>query len=1063
MNQLTINIAYISDNQELINKMINDLKSTEVSFNLIDGNNFVNGESFYSRLVEDDSPCLLIISDNFLKSQLCLNQGLAYLQTLIKNEQVVPIIIDGVVIDIAGNRQLIPTEFDKVSNVIKYMNFWQEKYLDLRKLKRSIPEDEAEEFGKKLKIVRGISSEVGEYLRNLRDTNYFSYSEFSANQYETFFRIFGDEAAYSKFISAANNNTETILATSSIADTTPIEPIIEKEPVIISEEQEAISEEAITEELGAIPTESVKVEELVTVETINKVVEPVSSMPSTNNFLPFDDLITEKEKIENLSAEELSIVDADIVDDKVKMNLEKVETNNITSETNIEKIDDAEHQELTAHDPEWALTEEEEEAEGTDLDKEEEPSLDDIAASEERPLTETELLALELSQKLPSTENELLDSNITHLKEDSVEEEMNEEEIEGEEEMISLSDLMGEDFIEEEAIEIAAEPELENVAAVGAVSVVTNIGKVDLFTEVNGAVGKTSSSEVTIEEEDELEGYFMDEGEETEEIIEELSEIDVLQSANTLVQSGKVDAGISLLQETLEEAPNFVSVRYQYAAFLAKYRNNFTAASNQLALLLEQEPHNLSAKFFLGELAEAERDYLTAKNYYEKVHHDNPEFPNVSYKLGMLLVNYLKDNPEKASKYLKEAYQFDSANINALYQYGLLQNENLQKEKEAIAAFEEVLEIAPEHPFANYDLAVIYHKKSEKEKALHFYTKAAEVNPELKTAVNDQAFAIATEIVAAKEAENINIEKIAEGEENKEDYTISNLVANVHPKNQIKQATTVPEEEEVIIAANEKEIEEPKPSTKIVLITGATSGIGKATATKFAEEGYQLILTGRRFSRLFQIKDQFEKEFDTKVRLLPFDIKSSTAVKDALAELEEDWKSVDILINNAGLAKGETAIHEGEIANWEAMIDTNLKGLLYVTREIAPYMVKRRKGQIINVCSLAGKEVYPDNAVYCATKHAVDALSKAMRIDLHKYNIRVSQVSPGHVEDTEFASVKTGESEAKITDFLPVSAKNVADVIYFMATQPSHVTLQEVVMTGTQQASANIINRSGRS
>jgi len=529
------------------------------------------------------------------------------------------------------------------------------------------------------------------------------------------------------------------------------------------------------------------------------------------------------------------------------------------------------------------------------------------------------------------------------------------------------------------------------------------------------------------------------------------------------VHSGKVEEGITLLKETLTEAPDFVSVRYQYAAFLAKYQNDFKEASNQLALLLEQEPNNLSAKFFLGELAEVERDYLTAKNYYEKVHHDNPEFPNVSYKLGMLMVNYLKDRPEVAARYLAEAYRFDKKNINALYQFGLIQNEGLQNEEKAIAAFEQVLEKAPEHPFANYDLAVIYHKRGESKKALQFYTKSAEINPELKTAVNDQAFAIATDEVAAKEIENIGL---AEIEKTKESYTISNLVANVQDKsetnNLLKNNDATPLEEDLATEPILEEIKLPNSTDKIVLITGATSGIGKATATKFAQAGYQLILTGRRFSRLFQLKEQFENEFDTKVRLLPFDIKSSSAVKESLAELEEGWQAVDILINNAGLAKGETPIHEGELANWEEMIDTNLKGLLYVTREIAPHMVKRGKGQIINVCSLAGKEAYPNNAVYCATKHAVDGLSKAMRIDLHKYNIKVSQISPGFVEDTEFAKVKTGGSDHQITDFVPVNAQDVAEVIYFMTTQPNHVTMQEVVMTGTQQASANIIDRSGR-
>lgn len=1035
MNHLTINIAYIAENQELINRMIRDLKSTEVTFNLIDGNSFVSGESFYSRLVEDNNPCLLMVSDNFLKSQPCLNQGLAYLQTLIKNEQILPIIIDGTEIDAAGNRQLIPTEFEKVSNVIRYMNFWQEKYLDLRKLKRRIPKEEEEAFSGKLKIVRGISSEVGEYLRNLRDTNYYPFSEFSANNYEAFFRVFGDEASHLKFVNTNSHKEEEGLVETKT--TTVVTPMV--------------NESAVDDPTTAIES---KIEEVVAKEA------PIPPAEPANNFLPFNDLVVEKEKIDNLSVEELDNGEApSSVENDGKLDT----PSEINSATPIENVEAAQQNDLIAMDPEWAQAD----IDGADFsEQEEEISLQELAASEERPLTETELLALELAQKLPTNENSEPKNNQLSLLEDTDEEEETQEE---EEEMISLSDLMGDDLLIEENIEVVNNTtESQTVSPTEIAAVGTSIGAVALFTETNGS--DNSTEEMVEEDEDELEGYFMDEGEETEEIEEELSELEVLQSANTLVHSGKIEDGISLLKDTLAEVPDFGSVRYQYAAFLAKYHNDFKEASNQLAILLEQEPNNLSAKFFLGELAEVERDYLTAKNYYEKVHHDNPEFPNVSYKLGMLLVHYLKDNPEAAAGYLKEAYQKDPGNINALYHFGLIKNDPLKKEVEAIAAFEEVLEKAPEHPFANYDLAVIYHKKGEREKALQFYEKSAEVNPELKTAVNDQAFAIASDVVEAKEKQNIKLVQIAESAEKEENYTISNLVANVHPIQEANRSTKVhqsilktPSNTEISTVEKKEVVKIPKPQTKIALITGATSGIGKATAAKFAAEGYQLILTGRRFSRLFQIKDQFEKDFDAKVRLLPFDIKSSAAVKEALAELEEDWQAIDILVNNAGLAKGETAIHEGEISNWEEMIDTNLKGLLYVTREIAPFMVKRRKGQIINVCSLAGKEVYPNNAVYCATKHAVDALSKAMRVDLHKYNIRVSQVSPGYVEDTEFSSVKTGDTNQQITDFIPVNAQDVSEVIYFMTTQPNHVTLQEVVMTGTQQANANIIDRSGRS
>ena len=252
---------------------------------------------------------------------------------------------------------------------------------------------------------------------------------------------------------------------------------------------------------------------------------------------------------------------------------------------------------------------------------------------------------------------------------------------------------------------------------------------------------------------------------------------------------------------------------------------------------------------------------------------------------------------------------------------------------------------------------------------------------------------------------------------------------------------------------------------KKVLITGATSGIGKATAERFAKRGFDLIITGRREDRLNTIAEKLRKKYAVKVFELVFDIRQLKEVKKAVAKLKGYWKNVDILINNAGLAKGFHEIHEGKFEDWETMIDTNVKGLLYMTRLISPNMVKRGKGHIINVASTAGKEVYPKGNVYCASKHAVDALTKAIRLDLHKYGIRVSQVAPGHVEETEFALVRFDGDQQKskiYEDFKPVSSKDISKIIYFIASQPKHVNIQDILVMGTQQASSNFIHRSGR-
>ncbi|MBK8955595.1 MAG: SDR family NAD(P)-dependent oxidoreductase [Saprospiraceae bacterium] len=254
---------------------------------------------------------------------------------------------------------------------------------------------------------------------------------------------------------------------------------------------------------------------------------------------------------------------------------------------------------------------------------------------------------------------------------------------------------------------------------------------------------------------------------------------------------------------------------------------------------------------------------------------------------------------------------------------------------------------------------------------------------------------------------------------------------------------------------------------KTVLITGATSGIGKATAKVFAENGAgHLILCGRRMERLEALEAELSDYKQLRITRSSFDIRNYAEVEKNLQSLGNELESIDILINNAGLAKGLDLIHQGQLKHWEEMIDTNLKGLLYVTRLVSPFMVARNSGHIINICSTAGKDVYPKGNVYSATKFAVDALTKAMRQDLYGYNIRVSQVAPGHVEQTEFALTRfDGDAErSKIyEDFKPLNARDVAEIIYFICSRPSHVNIQDVLVMCAQQASASLIHRSGRS
>lgn len=244
------------------------------------------------------------------------------------------------------------------------------------------------------------------------------------------------------------------------------------------------------------------------------------------------------------------------------------------------------------------------------------------------------------------------------------------------------------------------------------------------------------------------------------------------------------------------------------------------------------------------------------------------------------------------------------------------------------------------------------------------------------------------------------------------------------------------------------------------LITGATSGIGKATAQEFAKKNFRLILCGRRGDKLLQLKTELEKV--TAVTTLQFDVSDKEAVFKAIDSLPAAFKDIDILINNAGNAHGLSSIQDGDIADWDAMIDINVKGLLYVSKAVLPKMVAKNNGFVVNIGSIAGKEVYPNGNVYCASKFAVNALNKAMRIDLNKHNIRVAGIHPGAVE-TEFSEVRfkgdTERAKNVYKGFEALQAQDIAEIIYFVISRPHHVTIEDLVVYPTAQASATIINK----
>lgn len=247
----------------------------------------------------------------------------------------------------------------------------------------------------------------------------------------------------------------------------------------------------------------------------------------------------------------------------------------------------------------------------------------------------------------------------------------------------------------------------------------------------------------------------------------------------------------------------------------------------------------------------------------------------------------------------------------------------------------------------------------------------------------------------------------------------------------------------------------------VIFITGATAGFGKAIAQKFSEAKWDIIINGRRKERLAQLEEEL-KANGSKVLSLPFDVRNEAEVDKAIQHLPEEWKNIDVLINNAGLAAGSNLIQDGNSTDWNTMIDTNVKGLLYVTQNVIPGMIAAKKGHIINMSSIAGKEAYIKGNVYCATKHAVDALTKSMRVDLLEHGIKVSSVDPGAAE-TEFSLVRlkgdVEKAKAVYKGFQPLVAEDIAEIVYFVATRPAHVCINDLIVTPTAQANTSHLLR----
>ena len=817
MTQQNINLAYCLDNRQTIDQIVSQLSAAPIDFHHFHGDSSLDAPTLSEQLADSNNTILLVVSDNFLKSPQCMGNAIELLQK--KNAQILTIVADGIDKDPnTGDLVNVETNFDRVSDIIKYINYWQDKYLELRRKKKQLENISESQFNANLKKLRDISSDVGEFLRLLRSMKHVSLEQFEQNDYELFFQFVRNMDGW-----------ETYKQNKVVTAASKEEIIVEEIPTITSDE-------------------------------------------------PLLEAVEEQQEVIEEQQEETVI--------------------------------------------------------------------------------------------LPPSEPQ-----------------------------------------EEPAVAIEEEP---------------------------------------VEEE------------ENDAITNEQAALELVKEGLNHFDAGRIDEALNVMAQAIEFNPNDPGLRYHYALMLIKDNQDLEGAKEQLERVVEIEDDNIEAYKLLGKIAEQNGSFTDAKQHYEKVLELDPSHPGIFYKIGNLLLTNFGDQKDLASTYFMQAIKNNPKNAYAAYKYASLLHNFYNNKPKAIEYYNKVLDIAPDHPQANFDIAEIYLELDNVELANQYYHKAVTNNPDLKTAENDEKFAIPVIVDIEEESNVASVPPSVE--ELNEEATIEVLKQYI---SRLEHFITVKKEkkEEEIVEAQEPEPELPPLKEEVVLITGATAGIGKATAEIFAQNNYRLIINGRRIDRLEEIKADLEENFHTAVRILPFDVTDRQGVEVALSNLEDEWSNIDILINNAGKAKGYGPIHSGDFEHWEEMIDTNIKGLLYLTRLVAPQMVERATGHIINVCSIAGKEVYPMGNVYCATKHAVDALTKAMRLDLFKHNIRVSQVSPAMVEETEFAVVRfDGDTErAKIyEDFTPLKSSDVAEAIFFMANRPSYVNIQDIVLQSTQQANATMVDRSGR-
>jgi NADP-dependent 3-hydroxy acid dehydrogenase YdfG/Flp pilus assembly protein TadD len=908
-----------------------------------------------------------LVSDNLLKNEVCMNDALRILQSLGNLKRLIPVTTEGVYSKSGnGQYQTVPTSFDRVSNVIQYMNYWQDQYLELRRTK---PEGQDEQnFNDHVKAVRAISTEIGELLRYLRAIEYYSFDQFEESNFVILHRALGFEVSAEMERYKKTAVSHTVMPEARVETYSPPVHIPHPEPVreVAQPVLETVQEVAATEYKSGHFSSGMSLEDILQNDKsqIESFQQPDPPMPDVDlNSIPGYTMVQNR-----IFQEPTQPVVPEIAHEPQAPE---------THQTNVQfqqYADELIQQGLEKPSTLESLIEELKNSSPAEIEKTPTPQKSfDLADLVKDTPAEDDKKVEEVLQNIQN-QKQLTDENSLTLSEA--------EKRDGE--------LVA--FMEEQT-------RLKNI----------KLAQAKLLAEEATVTPEIKSDEETIKQE--VSRIFNEPEVETKSFDYEKNDLSSKNGLNHVSESPNTEApleksDLTIAYEALSSDPLNQTLRYQYAEVLIQ-NNRFQDAIEQLEILIEDDRKNIDAYMMMAYAAEQSGDYLLSLNCLEKVSLLNPEYSGIFYKLGNLVNEHFKNHKRKAHRYYKDAIAHDTQNSDAYYQLAMLDMEQNGDFEVGIDYLQKAVNINPNHAYASFELAKAFYETGNKENASHFYLKAAESNPVFKTKINDDIFKF----------------EVAEPEATVND------------------------------------------NGKVVLITGATSGIGRATAEIFAKNGYRLILTGRRFDRLEAVKTVFEEDYKNKIEILNFDVRNVEAVKYAIESLSEEFRNIDILINNAGLASGLAPIHEGDIADWELMIDTNIKGLLYMTRAIAPHMVNRKSGHIINVSSIAGKEVYPNGNVYVASKHAVDALTRAIRADLYKYNIRVSQVAPGMVEETEFALVRFhGDAEkAKIyEDIQALKASDVAETIYYIASRPENVNIQDVVLMCTQQGSATLYDRSGR-